>query len=146
MRDLDLCGKALDLLRLDRAVDPGKHLALTYPVAGIDRHRDDTAALAHDADRHFTPRGERAGRGDFTFDRGPPRTHHGNRGRLRVFFPSGGRRATTHGEIGRNRETEDDKAGDDDDPAAIRTPFLETVVFVGIEVDRDRIALLGHYT
>ena len=47
---------------------------------------------------------------------------------------------------GVDRETEDDKAGDDDDPAAIRTPFLETVVFVGIEVDRDRIALLGHYT
>ena len=78
LRDLDLRGGALHLLRLDRAIDRDEHLALADPVAGIDADCRHAAAFANHTYRQVAARSQRTGRGDLAIDGALARRDHGD--------------------------------------------------------------------
>ena len=82
LRDLNLGGGALHLLRLDRAIDRDEHLALADPVAGIDADCRHAAAFTNDTYRQIAARSQRTGRGNLAIDGALARRDHGDAGQL----------------------------------------------------------------
>jgi hypothetical protein len=113
---VDLGGKLRRLLRLDRAVDDCEDLAGADPAAGIDQHPNDAPALAGDADRLVTARGEGAAGGDGASDLASAR--HDDRHRRHLAGTGarpGARRlvAAAHGQEQRERQRREHCRGSD---------------------------------
>jgi hypothetical protein len=124
-RDLDRRIQLRRLLPLHRPVDRRERLPGRDPLARVDQHALDSAALARNADRHIAPGRDRAGRGHHRRHRTASRDHHrhprcggGRSGSGRI----GGRRglvaAARHEE--RDRERCDQQRAADDHPQTPR--------------------------